>query len=121
FGRDLARPVRYYRARGYYDADVGEPQIETHDDAVDVRVTIREGRPVRIRSLRVDGLDGLPADVRARLRQRMALSIGDRFDEDAYDAAKSALGAAMKNASYARAALRGEASVDPTAHAAPLA
>ena len=54
FQRDLARVERFYRARGYYEAQARAGRVELVDkDKVAVTVVVEEGVPVRIRSATV--------------------------------------------------------------------
>jgi translocation and assembly module TamA len=67
--RDLDRIVRFYEARGYYDAKVTKVHVDTAKAGeVRLEVEVQEGEPTHLSSLEVKGLDGLPeADREARV------------------------------------------------------
>ncbi len=130
FERDLARIERWYRARGYYGASVlsatstppaalygtptGVPKIGLHVD-------VREGAPVRIASVTLEGAQGLDKKLAAQLLEAIEeLAPGARFDEATYDAAEHALLRALRDAGYAAAEVKGEVDVDPKAYSAKI-
>jgi hypothetical protein len=120
FERDVGRVERWYRARGFYDARVVEASVDPPDDVpptpdddrVRLRLRIEEGEPITVGLLRVDGTDGLPAELRDALAALPTLRLGDRFDEATYEADKKALLRALREASYARATIEGRVTID---------
>ncbi len=139
FERDLERIERWYRARGYYDAEVVdwrvEPQAAARSDTVEesteceregddegctmqIVVEVFEGEPVIISEVVYEGMSGLPRELRARLYELLPFQEGDRFDEFYYEEAKVALRAALIEASYARAEVTGHVEIDPDAREA---
>ena len=133
---DLKRILRFYRARGFYDARVVEvrhdPPRAEHDDPpgpnqcdpatetcpLDLVVVVDEGEPLRIRRVEIDGLAALGRRARALVEGVPLPQSGRRFDEHDYDAAKAALGEALAEASYAGAKVTGRVELDhDTGHA----
>jgi translocation and assembly module TamA len=121
--QDIATILRWYRARGFYEAAVrdyvvdppqagqGNPCTAASCTAT-VRLIIDEGEPVRVHSLDIAGSAGLPAAVRNALRDSVALAPGARFDEVDYDRAKQSLRDVLRNASYAGARVDGNVEID---------
>lgn len=127
--RDLERIVRFYRARGYYDAQVGTPRVDREGrgeetGSVDIAIPIEEGRAVRIGHVELsflapaDGEAPVPEVLRRRLRHAVPLQPGAIFDEQEYEAAKTSLLEALHELSYAAAEIQGHVRVDPTRHRA---
>jgi outer membrane protein insertion porin family/translocation and assembly module TamA len=130
--RDIARVERYYQARGYYDARVDSSQVIPVDpeeidpvdnlpEEVDVEIHVIEGRPVRVRSIRLLGTENLDPALVRRLEGIRRLEVGERFDERDYDRQKAALTNVLLDAGYARAKVTGEARVDPPRYRADVA
>jgi outer membrane protein assembly factor BamA len=101
--RDLDRIVRYYRARGYYEASVTAARIERTDDHhVRVEIRVHEGDIVRIAgSLATPGLERLPFDVAVAASRALVERPGDRFDEAVYAKDKASLLRALVDNGYA--------------------
>lgn len=129
--RDLERIERFYRARGYYDTQVGTPRVDREDDgdatgSVEITIPIDEGLPVRITSARVvfeaqaSGLPPVPQAIERRIRRALPLRVGDVLDEEQYELAKTRLLDAMYEASYASAAIEGHVRVEPRARRADV-
>ncbi len=118
--RDLARVERYYRGRGFLDAHARAGRVIHSSDGRHVRVEIvvDEGTPTIDGSLRVDGLEGVPAPIAEEVRAAAtsALPRGKRFDEEAYAKAKVAVARALTDRGYAYATLKADARADLAAH-----
>lgn len=113
FETDLKRIVRLYQAQGYYKARVVERQVKpVGDDRVDVRIRIEEGPPTRVRGLAFEGLEEVPAEVRSRLLEGLPLKQGEVFREDAFAALEATLAERLRDAGWAEAEVKGQASVD---------
>ena len=80
FDQDVKRIVRWYRARGFYEAEVRELAFDppaagqgnpchTEPCEVRVRVVIHEGDPVLVQAVEVSGLETLPQELRDSLRK----------------------------------------------------
>lgn len=120
FHRDLARIERFYRARGYYDARVVQSDVVRNADEreVDITITVREGSPVLVVRIRIEGLERVPEDVVERVRKSVALQLGGPFDEALYDETRRRILEALHEGSFAKATVTGRVSVDPRQHIA---
>ena len=139
FEHDLERILRWYRARGYYDARVESWSIEPPaamasdtveedtdceregDDegcAAEITIEIYEGEPILVSAISLTGIEDLPRSLVTEIHENMALAVGDRFDEALYDDTKEAIEAALVEASYARVEVMGHVEVDEFAHTA---
>jgi outer membrane protein assembly factor BamA len=112
--RDLERIERWYRARGFYQAEVTQIQIDRDgsDREVDITIDLKEGKPVVVAKITLVGIEPLTPEERRQAREAVSLKEGDRFDEATYDASKKALAEALAEASYAQASVKGRVSVD---------
>ena len=136
--RDLQRIIRWYQARGYYEAtvvdwsvdpagaqrdDTVRESIDCDRDGVDggcpvqITVEIAEGLPTRIVEISITGLDALPASIRDHL-PNLPLRLGQRFDESWYEASKERLTAYLREAGYAGVAVVGRVKIVPGTHSA---
>jgi outer membrane translocation and assembly module TamA len=144
--KDAERLVRWYRARGFYQARLvdirfeppnarwpGKPPAsqdakpgaqpvcnpETAGCPVSITLVVDEGRPVLVDRLELN-IKGAPsAELRAKMRQAIPLKKGSRFDEYDYDASKPAIVALLKQESFAGAEVVARADIDTakrTAH-----
>lgn len=142
FERDVDRIARWYRARGYYDAEVTsvavdppaalqsdripsqDPPCERDADdegcRVSIDISLREGEPVLVDEVHIAGLEALPRDLRAGIREAFLLQPGERFDEVWYDRSKEAIQLALAEASYARAQVTGRVEIDAAAKRADI-
>lgn len=128
FDQDLERVLRFYRARGFYDAKVkevsfhppeaadpslkGDCDVDRDDCTVDILVVIDEGEPVLIDRLTLEGGGGFSASLLAELSEALKLAKNTRFDEAVYDATKRELVQVMKQAGYAGAKVGGAVRID---------
>jgi translocation and assembly module TamA len=113
FAADRRRVEAYYRARGYYGVQVSALPPRIEDGLVDLVIRVEEGMPVRVAEVRVDGLEGDPGAL-ARLG-KLPIARGDVFTDEAFDAGRAALQAALANNGYARAEVEQRAEIDPAA------
>lgn len=137
---DVSRIERFYRARGYYDAEVIDVRFEpasaglgmlslteppggadpkpdacdpTEDDCpVAVTFVVDEGQPLRVGSVTLEGLDDVPAKRRAAIAEAELPAAGERFDELDYDLGKEALLERLHEAGYAAAVVEGRVQLD---------
>jgi len=118
--RDLARVERYYRGHGFLDAHARAGRVIHESDGRHVRVEIvvDEGAPTIDGTVRVDGLDDVPAPIAAEVRSAAtgALPGGTRFDEDAYAKAKVTVARALTDRGYAYATVKADAQADVVTH-----
>lgn len=141
FERDQERIRRWFRARGYYDAEIvevsvdppealerfsGAPRSDGEDDdceddcEVEIVITVREGEPVLVEGLDVEGIDNLPLDIKGEVWDQIELEPGERFDEAFYDRSKSAIAKRLGDLGYAHAEVGGTVNVDPDARTATV-
>jgi outer membrane protein insertion porin family/translocation and assembly module TamA len=121
---DILRIERYYRARGYYEARVHAARV-LHLDAKRVRVLLEidEGPLVLVREVGVEGIDGLPREVRAdaeRAVRYSGMEPGLPFDEDRFAGTEWKLRRALEDRAYAFAHVERSAQVDLVHHAASV-
>ena len=105
-GRDIARVKVYYRMRGYWEAQVDTAVKGRGNGGVAVTFNVIEGRPIRLTTLRISGLDSV-ADRRAILGgidtttggpydeirlTALADTIGTRLLDNGYPGARIAVG-----------------------------
>jgi translocation and assembly module TamA len=107
---DRRRIVAFYKQRGYYRAVVeGVDERPEGEGRVRVVFRIREGAPVRVARVDVEGLDAAP-EARARAGA-LAIQQGKVFTWAAYDAARSQLQAALLATGWATAKVTASALV----------
>lgn len=120
--RDLERIQRYYRARGYYEAQVTAARVvKTDDHHVRVELRVIEGAPVRVAgNVTLPGLERLPFPAALAANKAMKLRPGDLFDEDAFERAKADVLRALADEGYAFAKVEGHVKVDISRHEATV-
>jgi len=127
FKQDNERILRWYRARGFYDARIVEVRYDPPEAAtpgtrgscdpereeclVHVIVVVDEGLPVSVKQVRVRGADTLEAELVRELEREVATLRGARFDEAIYDQHKLALRDLLKLRGFAAAAVDGKVSI----------
>jgi outer membrane protein insertion porin family/translocation and assembly module TamA len=122
--RDLARVERYYKARGYYRARVRAGRIYYVERRhVHVEIIVEEGPPVRVGTLVLRGLTGLPKEVAQAARQALLARMrwGDVFEEEAFEAGERAVRRALTDRGYAYARVVRTAHVDVVKDVASVA
>ncbi len=118
---DLRRIEAFYRARGYHGAEVVDARVEpAGEDAVRVRVRVREGPPTKVEDVQLEGLDELPPEHADAVREAVSLQAGATFDEATWGALLPALEHRLKALGYAEAKVTGEAKVDLATKGATL-
>jgi outer membrane protein insertion porin family/translocation and assembly module TamA len=113
--RDLARVEAFYRAKGFYDARARAGRVFMVDDRhVRVEIVVEEGEPVRVRSVRIDGLEAVPKPIADLARKAAvdALKPGTVFEEELFDNALGAVRRALTDRGYAYAKVKNDANVD---------
>src|SRR5688572_21512689 len=98
---DSIRLLRFYQDRGFYDAAVDLDTTRVGQEAIAVHFRITEGEPMRIDTLTVTGLEGLPDS--ARIRRGLPIARGQRFDKEALAGALSYLTTTLRNSGYPQA------------------
>jgi outer membrane protein insertion porin family/translocation and assembly module TamA len=99
-----ADPVRlalFYRRHGFSGGSV-TTQIDTvRRNTVDVTFRIREGEPVILREMTINGLDSVP---RAnRITADLEIRVGERFDEFAVEASRDTILRRLRDNGYPKA------------------
>ena len=121
--RDLERVERYYRARGYYEAQARAGRVQyTSPKHVEVTIQVEEGKPVLTREVTIEGLDGLSGkDARAvRRAMRQLVKLNEPFEEEPYAKAEAAMKRVLTDRGYAWAKVERRADVDLPGHYARL-
>ncbi|HUL58615.1 MAG TPA: BamA/TamA family outer membrane protein [Anaeromyxobacteraceae bacterium] len=109
---DRKRIEAYYRERGFYRARVRDVEVlPAGKDEVRVVFHVEEGPRVRVTRVEVVGLDGAP-EALAKIR-KLPIKAGDPFTEGAYDAARAAILATLRNDGWAMAEVAQRAQVLP--------
>ena len=98
FPRDLLRLVAFYRKRGYPQVAVDTAVRETAPRVVEVTFAIREGQPLRVDTLIVQGLGGVRDS--AAIERDFPLERGHVFDRVALEAARDSIVRRLRNAGY---------------------
>jgi len=138
----VQRIERWYRARGYYDAEVtqvafspssaGESDRFTPEDRpcpegrreqgceIDIAIQVREGEPTTVQSVTLTGQDSLSRELQERVRETISLRVGMTFDEVAHDATKDAMIEVLRENSYACATVEGDVAINAENHSASV-
>ena len=120
--RDLQRVERYLRAQGFYDAHVHAARVEERNDKVYVTIAVEQGEPVLVSSIVI--AEKSPVDDKTRVAIRNAINsvlpIGNRLDEDQFEASQGAASKALTSTGHAAAKVTRTAEVDLATHRARL-
>ena len=73
---DIENIVSYYRIHGYWDAEVGPPEVYETEGKLSVTIPVQEGVQRRLVDLHFDGLESVEE---AELRSRLPLTPGGSF------------------------------------------
>jgi outer membrane protein assembly factor BamA len=112
---DLKRIERYYQARGFYAALVRQGLARYIDPQhVQVLIEVQENQPTQVRRLSIHGAERLPSEVVSDVHAALGahLAVGDRFEEEPYIEAASAIERALTDRGYADAKVERRARVD---------
>lgn len=98
---DLDNMRRYYALQGYWQAEVGPPQVaETGPGELSLTIPVREGTQRRVVNLRFEGMEALDP---AGLRDRLPLREGGPFHPTLLENTVDAIRAAYAERGYAEA------------------
>lgn len=102
FEADLKRIVAFYHDRGFPDARVTSYDVKLSDDQKSVAITlnISEGQPLVAERIALEGVDVLPAPIRARLDRTLPLKPGQPMDRALILASREAVLDQLKNHGY---------------------
>lgn len=126
FEVDQKRIVRWFEARGFYQARVvgirysvdGEeiisPELCTTDDCeLEIEFAIDEGKAVQVKSVILTGIEHpFPAALREELSAIPEMVPKTRWDETTFENDKTQLVELLKENGYARAEVKGHAEID---------
>jgi outer membrane protein assembly factor BamA len=127
FDVDKERILRWFRARGYYEAHV--IGIRTYVDGqmvadpvecdsskssceLQLMVQVEEGEAVHVQDVQVETQATLGADLLEKIKKSLTVERDKRFDEHDYDTDKTQILERLWNASFARAKVTGRVSID---------
>lgn len=124
---DRERIETYYRVRGFYSAKVTKAEVIPYKDgenpAVNIRYTVEEGEPSRIREVAVSGVDGLGEDaawLKKRISRMDALKLGAVFEHLAYLIAKEDIQRLLQMRGYAFAKVDSTVDINRERHSADV-
>lgn len=113
---DMERIERFYRARGFYDAEVTAWRLarpEHTKKRVSLGFVVEEGPRTRVRALVISGIEDLPAGDRSFVTGGLPLQEGDVVTEPAYDQTRRMIRDRLRMRGYAHAEVEGEVRVYP--------
>ncbi|MGD9505002.1 MAG: outer membrane protein assembly factor BamA [Syntrophobacteraceae bacterium] len=100
---DLDRLAAYYHDKGYMDAKVGSPDVQTTDKGFKIVITVDEGDRYKVESLTITG-DALEDEKAAvALRKKLQLKEGEYFSREKLRDDVEAITKAHMNEGYAYA------------------
>jgi outer membrane protein insertion porin family/translocation and assembly module TamA len=99
-GPDVAALKQYYQNNGFYDTTVDTVVSKASNTAVDVTFRINEGAPIRLDTLRIEGLELV--DDTASILKDLQLRVGGRFGRDLMVADVDTILTRLRNAGYPR-------------------
>lgn len=116
---DLERVTRYYRARGYYEAEVTASRVVQVDPhRVRVEIDVKPGVPVITRHIQLTGIERIGIEDATVTLKAIDIEEGKPFDEDKFEQSKERITTALANRGYAFAKVDGTAHVDVANHEA---
>jgi translocation and assembly module TamA len=117
---DLRRIERIYQAHGYYQARILSERVKQVKGGVELTANIGEGKPTRIGSLDVQGLEDLPQVQRHKVLDRLGVDPGTVFLEASWESAKNQVRERLRNLGFAEVTFGGRALVDVKTQQASL-
>ncbi|MGE0684696.1 MAG: autotransporter assembly complex family protein, partial [Candidatus Binatia bacterium] len=123
FRTDIERIQRFYRAQGYYEAQVTyELVVESDSQLVTARISIDEGEPVIVSRVGLEVIDEPPltASMEETLRSKLALTEGSIFAEEHYQEAEAQIKAFLLDLHRGRAKVERKATVILEQHQADI-
>ena len=119
--KDLTRIQRFYRARGYYEANTRAARVLTGDkDHVRVEIVVEPGAPVRVTRIDLLGLGALSPKIVADVRDVLQLRVGAPLDERHLHEDARAIETALANRGFAFVRVEEQAKVSVARKAATL-
>ncbi len=117
FAGDVLRLQFYYRTHGFPQATV-DTLVRRDGRNVEIRFLVAEGTPIRVTSMSVIGISGLPGG--GRLADDLPVLRGGIFDEGAINAARDSMQRRLRNLGYPRADVLRNYEVNRARHAATV-
>jgi len=108
--KDRARLIVFYRKRGFPEVAVDTAVRNAGAGGVEVEFRIHEGRPTRLESLIITGLDSIPDA--GRIARGLPIRAGQRFDRVLIEAARDTIARRLRNNGYPRAIVTNSFGVD---------
>jgi outer membrane protein assembly factor BamA len=108
--KDRARLTVFYRKRGFPDVAVDTAVRSAGAGGVEVEFRISEGRPTRLESLVITGLDSIAQP--GRIISGLPIRAGQRFDRVSIEAARDTIARRLRNNGYPRASVTNSFAVD---------
>jgi outer membrane protein insertion porin family len=108
FEADLKRIEAFYTDRGYPDARVESFDVKLSEDqtSVKIHINVREGEPIRVERVALEGFEGLPQQHRRELEARMPLKPGAPLDRAFLQASREAALDELKDHGFPYATVR---------------
>jgi outer membrane protein assembly factor BamA len=125
FAVDRQRVLRWYQARGFYQARIASVRYSADGEAVPspercrgescaltLHIEIDEGPDVHVETVTLESDQPLPPELDERLRKALAMRVDERLDEAIYEADKARLRTVLKEESYAKSEVEGHIDID---------
>ncbi|MBI3982353.1 MAG: BamA/TamA family outer membrane protein [Gemmatimonadetes bacterium] len=97
FRRDVLRVLLLYRIHGFPEAHV-DTVVRRSAEGAFIRFLISEGRPIRVRSITIDGASGIVST--ADLLHDLPLAVGDPFSRPRFQAAADTVRSVLRERGY---------------------
>lgn len=97
FRRDVLRVLLLYRIHGFPEAHV-DTVVRRTDEGAFIRFFISEGRPIRVRSIKVRGAEGIVRT--GDLLHDLPLAVGDPFSRPRFQAAADTVRSMLRERGY---------------------
>ncbi|MBC8134020.1 MAG: BamA/TamA family outer membrane protein [Deltaproteobacteria bacterium] len=117
---DLRRIERVYEAHGFYQAEIVSDEVKAVEGGVDLKAVVSEGKPTRVESFEVKGLESLNGAERDLVLEDLGLSKGSVFLEGRWEAAKEHIKERLRDLGFAEVELNARALVDVKTQKASL-
>lgn len=118
FRRDSLRLIAHYRRAGFAGVQVGTEVARHRTGAVDITFRIREGEPVILTQMSVNGLDSVPE--RPDIIDALPIREGRRFDQHGVEAARDTIARRLHDNGYPLAEVLRSFDADTTKRVATL-
>lgn len=103
FRDDFYRLQLFYYQRGFREAQIDTTITQLEDQRLHLHFSIEEGRPIRIASVGLSGLEEVEDAVAEELRSELPVEAGDRLDLPRLDEARDSIQRGLRDHGYAHA------------------